>query len=73
MPVPTTIFVTPTETITTNTIQTVLPAESTPTTNVTTDMVRDVLTGEAFPKLVLPVGKCVIFLFNSWGVDSGKT
>ena len=61
MPVPATVSVTSTETITTNTIQNVSPAESTPATTVTTDMVQDVLTGEAFPKLVLPVGKCVSY------------
>ena len=61
MPVPATVSVTSTETITTNTIQNVSPAESTPATTVTTDMVQDVLTVEAFPKLVLPVGKCVSY------------
>ena len=59
MPVPATV--TSTETVTMNTIQNVSPAESTPATTVTTDMVQDVLTGEAFPKLVLPVGKCVSY------------
>ena len=62
MPVPATVSVTSTETITTNTIQYASPAESTPATTVTTDMVQDVLTGEAFPKLVLPVGNVSLMI-----------